>query len=223
MLRVKSIHHTYLIPTPKDANIEAVKRLLPVSEWTNRQFAYQGQLLQEDSVLSTLNITAGSTLLLITHSHQYLYVHFKYKKMQFTHKCTETTNIEELRRFCSSRLGYSLDYLHLYMGNELLSDQLQLASFSSQPVFNVVTTKREIGYQFEMYINTLTGKTHYLTVNHTTTIGEVKELIADREGLPPSTMRVIFAGKQLRNGEKIEDTGAASGRPFHMVYRLRGG
>lgn len=220
LLRVKSIHHTYLVTVPQDANLAAVKRLLPEAEWTDRQFVYQGLLLQEDSALSTLDITAGSTLLLVTHSEG-LSVRFRYKNMQFAHKCAETTTIGELRRFCGSRLAYSIDYLHLYLQNELLSDELQLGSFGPQPVFDVVTISRPAGYEFEMFVKTLTGKTHYLMVNNTSTIGEVKELLADREGQAPSTMRLIFAGKQLRNEEKIEDTGAASGRPFHMVYRLR--
>ena len=220
LLRVKSVHHTYLVTVSQDANITAVKMLLPEAEWTNRQFVYQGLLLQEDSALSALDIATGSTLLLVTRS-QGLPVNFRYKNMQFAHKCAETTTIGELRRFCCSKLAYSLDYLHLYLQNELLSDELQLGSFGPQPVFDVVTISRQEGYEFQMFIRTLTGKTHCLTVSNTSTIGEVKELLADREGHAPATMRLIFAGKQLRNEEKIEDTGAARGRPFHMVYRLR--
>jgi ubiquitin-protein ligase len=55
---------------------------------------------------------------------------------------------------------------------------------------------------FLICVKTLTGKSLPLDVDGQTTIKQVKQMVENKEGIPPSQQRLIVAGKQLDNDDK---------------------
>ncbi|KAJ6236194.1 UBIQUITIN-40S ribosomal protein S27A-1 [Anaeramoeba flamelloides] len=73
-----------------------------------------------------------------------------------------------------------------------------------------------------IFANTYTGKKHTLQVSPYDTVEYIKTMIQDKEGIPPCTQRIIFAGKLLNSPNTLAECSIRSQYTIHSVIKLRG-
>lgn len=76
---------------------------------------------------------------------------------------------------------------------------------------------------FQVFVINEKGQTKTYDVDVNETVDQLQTKIFQKERVPKDQQRLIFGGRQLEAGKKLQDYDITSGSTIHMTLRLRGG
>ncbi|XP_030646892.1 polyubiquitin-like isoform X1 [Chanos chanos] len=75
----------------------------------------------------------------------------------------------------------------------------------------------------QVFLKNLTGKQQTYDISPGETVSQFKQKVYNKERVPVDQQRLVYGGKQLEDGGKLEDYNIGAGCTIHMTLRLRGG
>jgi len=73
---------------------------------------------------------------------------------------------------------------------------------------------------YQIFIKFLNERTIILFLHAFTSLGELKQMIHEKEGISPNQQRIIFAGRELEDGRTISDYSVQKESTLHLAKRL---
>lgn len=75
----------------------------------------------------------------------------------------------------------------------------------------------------QVKVKTLTGRDIPVDIEPSDKVIRIKEMMEEKEGIPPAQQRLIFNGSQLNDEITVQESGILAGASLHLVLTLRGG
>jgi len=173
------------------------------------QLIFEGMQLDENCSISNYNIKQNSTIQLIFEIKIFICMS---SGETFNIEVKSIDNIVNIKTKIHQRKGI-LSYF-LYFSEIKLEDHLTINDYNIKQ--NSIV---QLVLSITIYIKVLGGKIFTLDVNPLDTIGNIKIIIQQKEGIPQCQQRLVFCNKCLNDNFKLSDYNVQNQCSIHLVLR----
>ncbi|XP_058230578.1 uncharacterized protein LOC131343154 [Hemibagrus wyckioides] len=133
---------------------------------------------------------------------------------QLKHKVAQIFNASPLRMKLSVTNGRVV---------QLDNDQMTVNHYGLSSGATVMLLISMTPVPLQVFVKNEKGQTKTYDITDEETVDQLMRKVRQKEGTPEDQQRLIFNGRQLDSGRKLQDYDIVSGSTIHMTLRLRGG
>ena len=192
-----------------------------------QRLIFSGKQLEDQHTLEHYEITDQSNLHLILRLRGGGGGQFFVKTLvgrTLTYDIQPQMTIGQIKELIAGTENIPPDQQRLIFSGKQLEDQHTLEHYEITDQSNLhLILRLRGGGGGQFFVKTLVGRTLTYDIQPQMTIGQIKELIAGTENIPPDQQRLIFSGKQLEDQHTLEHYEITDQSNLHLILRLRGG
>ncbi|XP_047674044.1 polyubiquitin-like [Tachysurus fulvidraco] len=106
---------------------------------------------------------------------------------------------------------------------QLDNDQETVSSYGLSSGATVMLLISMTPVPLQVFVKNEKGQMKTYDITDDETVDQLMKKVHQNGGAPEDQQRLIYSGRQLESGRKLQDYGIVSGSTIHMTLRLRGG